>query len=103
MNDNKEIYKWLKKTIKLERYSYHQIHIFINLFICQYNIFKGQKISFKDKKYKDVTGKCIDSFREDTKFFTYGGFSRLLLEKKNKKETKIDEIEILSKVYKNDL
>ena len=103
MNDNKEIYKWLKEKIKLKRYSYHQIHIFINLFICQYNIFKGQKIFFRDNNNDDVTGKCIDSFAEATKYFTYGGFSRLLLKKKNEQETKIDEIEILSKQYENDL
>jgi len=83
INKNKEIYDWLKSKIKLERYSYHQIHIFINLFICQYNIFKGKKIYFSDGG-RDVTNDCIDSFAEATKYFTYGGFSKLLLEKKRK-------------------
>lgn len=102
INNNKDIYQWLKKKIKLERYSYHQIHIFINLFICQYNIFKGRKIYFQEKGV-DVTKKCIDSFAEATKYFTYGGFSRLLLEKKDQQDIKEDEIDILSKEYDNDL
>ena len=33
ISENKKIYEWIKKNIKIERYSYHQIHIFINLFI----------------------------------------------------------------------
>jgi hypothetical protein len=105
IDKNKEIYDWIKSKIKLERYSYHQIHIFINLFICQYNIFKGKKIYFSDGG-RDVTNDCIDSFAEATKYFTYGGFSKLLLEKKEKRDIsndKIDEIDILSKEYKNDI
>ena len=61
INNNEEIYKWLKEKIMIKRYSYHQIHIFINLFICQYNIFKGQKIRFFENE-KDVTDKCIKFF-----------------------------------------
>ncbi len=102
IDDNKDIYKWLKKHIKIERYSYHQIHIFINLFICQYNIFKGEKIIFKKGK-NDVTEECINSFAEATKYFTYGGFSKILLEKNDKLDTKKDEVDILSKEYDNDL
>ena len=102
ISDNKKIYKWLKEKIKIERYSYHQIHIFINLFICQYNIFKGEKIYFSQKG-EDVTDKCIDSFAEATKYFTYGGFSKLLLEKEDNKNTLQDEVDILSQEYDNDL
>jgi len=99
---NEEIYKWLKTKIKLERYSYHQIHIFINLFISQYKIFKGKKIYFF-KNEEDVTDECIDKFAEATKYFTYGGFSKLLLEKEDNLDIKNDEIDLLSKEYKNDL
>ena len=101
-DENKEIYNWLKETIGLTRYSYHQIHIFINLFISQYNIFKGRKIYFSENG-KDVTKKCIENFAKATKYFTYGGFSKLLLEKEDNLDDKIDEIDILSKEYKNDL
>jgi hypothetical protein len=106
LDNNNDIYKWIKekfKKIKLSRYSYHQIHIFINLFICQYNIFEGKKIYFS-KGDEDMTDKCIKSFAEATKYFTYEGFSKLLLEKKkeDQQDTK-DEIEILSKEYDNDL
>ena len=104
IKENYDIYRWLKQKIKLSRYSYHQIHIFINLFICQYKIFKGEKIIFK-KNDKDVTDKCIDSFADATKYFTYGGFSKLLLEKKDNLSNKVDDIDILSQEYdkNNDL
>ena len=98
--ENHEIYNWLKNKIQLSRYSYHQIHIFINLFICQYNIFKGRKISFKDNG-EDVTDKCINSFAEATTYFTYGGFSKLLLEKRDNIDNKMDDIDILSQEYDN--
>ena len=102
VKNNGEIYEWIKDNIGIPRYSYHQIHIFLNLFICQYNIFKGEKIRFYDKD-KDVTANCINSFTESTKYFTYGGFSKLLLEKNEKEDSKIDEIDILSKEYDNDV
>ena len=101
-DENKEIYIWLKETIGLKRYSYHQIHIFINLFISQYNIFKGRKIYFSNNG-KDVTPKCIENFAKATKYFTYGCFSKLLLDNKDNLDNNNDEIDILSKEYENDL
>jgi len=104
-DENREISKWIKEKIKLWNYSYHQIHIIINLFITQYNIFKGRKIYFIEYG-KDVADTCIELFVEATKYFTYGGYSRLLLEKgniQNNKNNEIDEIDILSQVYENDL
>ena len=109
MTDNNKIYDWLRKKIKIKRYSYHQIHIFINLFICQYKIFKvkGKKDEYLKIKFSengnDVTEKCINSFAEATKYFTYGGFSRLLLDEKKKQDKNMDEIDILSEAYENDL
>jgi len=105
LDKNEDIYKWIKEIfekIELTRYSYHQIHIFINLFICQYNIFEGRKIYFFNGDV-NVTDKCIDSFAEATKYFTYGGFSKLLLEKKKEELDTEDDIDILSKVYDDDL
>jgi len=101
-DNNKEIYNWLKRNIKLRRYSYHQINIFINLFICQYNKFGGSKLRFY-KKEKDVTKECIDSFAEGTKYFTYGGFSKLLLGERSRNDSKMDSIDLLSQEYDNDL
>ena len=76
--------------------------MFINLFICQYNIFKGEKIQFK-KGNLDTTKECIKAFSKATKYFIFGGFSKLLLKKKSDKEIKIDtkekEIDLLSKEY----
>lgn len=96
---NKKIYKWIKKAFDT-KILYHQIHIFINLFICQCYIFKGKK---KYENGEDVTEKCINYFAEATKYFTYGGFSKLLLDKNDNRAPNFDEVDILSKEYKNDL
>ena len=106
--DNEEIKKFVKKYIGIEKCSYHQINIFINLFISQYNKFetklyfyhyeldnKGQKVE------KDITDKCIEEFAKCTQYFTNGGFSKLLTgEIKSNKKKYIDK---LSEIYDNDL
>ena len=103
LNTNEKILKWVKDNIKIPRYSYHQIKIFINLFISQYNKFGGNKLIFFDENGEDVTKKCIDYFSKGTQYFTFGGFSKLLLTKKNINDNEKDEIDILSEEYSNDL
>ena len=99
INSNDEIQKFVKEHIGVERYSYHQINIFIKLFISQYNKFET-KLTFKSDG-KDVTKQCIDEFAKSTKYFTEGGFSKLLTAKE--KNDKKDVIDKLSEVYNNDL
>ena len=104
LKNNKEIFNWVKDNIKISRYSYHQVHMFINLFISQYDKFSGQKLLFLDAKGNNVTQDCINSFAEGTKYFTYGNFSKLLLQNKEKKsDIKYNDIDILSQEYQNDL
>ena len=103
---NEEIFEWVKDNMKIPKYSYHQINIFINLFLSQYNKFKGEKLIFhyKNKDPKEVTKNCISIFAEGTKYFTYGGFSKLLLEWNHQNNNEKDEIiDLLSKEYDNDL
>ena len=100
LKTNEEIFNWVKKNIGIKSYSYHQIHIFINLFISQYNKFQGAKLAFFSNN-KDVTIDCIKSFAKGTEYFTNGGFSKLLLDGNN--ESGKDEIDILSTEYNNDL
>ena len=38
----------------------------------------------------DITEKCIKVFAESTKYFTNGGFSKLLIQKKYEKYDKVD-------------
>ena len=107
IDGNKEIHNWVKsymKKLNIPKYSYHQIHIFINLFIAQYNKFKGTKLIFLGKNNEDVTKKCIDEFACGTKYFIYGGFSKLLLQEQKMDTSKhIEDIDILSQEYDNDL
>jgi len=48
-----------------------------------------------------VTNECIQEFAKCTKYFTAGGFARLLNDKNIDKN--IDYIDLLSKIYENDL
>ena len=103
-NSNEEIYKFISSNIGIRKYSYHQINIFINLFISLFN-FKGNKLIFF-KEEKDVTQIVINNFSRMTKYFTFSEFSKLLIghvdEKKNK--MKEDEyINLLSRIYEYEL
>jgi hypothetical protein len=77
IDSNEDIQKFVKKYIGVPKYSYHQINIFVKLFISQYNKLK-KKIHFKNDKGKDVTDKCIQDIANCTKYFTNGGFAQLL-------------------------
>ena len=98
---NEEIQEWVKNHIGIETYSYHQINIFIKLFISQYDKFKG-KSKFLVKNNDDVTVKCIKEFVDCTQYFTNVGFSRLMtgIDKYNERE---EELDILSNIYEDDL
>ena len=96
---NESIESFIKSKIGLDKYSYHQVQIFIKLFISQYSKFNG-KLKFTAEG-KDVTDECIQEFAKCTKYFTAGGFAKLLNEKNIDK--KIDYIDLMSTIYDNDL
>ena len=105
-NENeKASFKYMKK--KEKKYSYHQINIFINLFISQYYKFEC-RLQFS-KGEEDVTNQCIESFSKGTQYFTLGAFAKLLTddnENKTSKSNKKDNlkyIDLLSQIYENDL
>ena len=109
IDSNKKIKEFVKEYIGIKgKYSYHQINIFIKLFISQYSKF-DTKLSFYETKKDnngievriDTTKQCIQEFAKCTQYFTYGGFAKLLTG-----ETKInknDYIDKLSEIYENDL
>ena len=99
LNSNKVIERFIKKYIGNREYSYHQIIIFIKLFLSEYSKL-GDKLLFVDHN-EDVTEECIKKFSECTRYFTEGGFANLLTE--NKESKKIDYIDSLSYWYENDL
>ena len=103
LDTNKKIYEFIKKEIGAQKFSYHQINIFINLFISQYSKF-NTRLTFLNNGV-DVTEECINDFAQGTKYFTLGAFSKLLTEQDTKKKVlkNSDYIDLLSKVYTNDL
>ena len=106
-----------EKNNKLKRFSYHQINIFINLFINQYNKFNGKKLLFKQKRKnqkgiiieQDVTDECIKEFALGTKYFIEGRYAELITEKikiesnQDYKQLENYYIQKLSTIYEKDL
>ena len=98
---NAEIEKFIKdnfNSIGFNEYSYHQVQTFIKLYLSQFDKFEG-KLKFTGSKGEDITKKCIDYFVNSTKYFTNGGFAKLIMKKKYIK----DIFELCLDAYESDL
>ena len=98
-NINTEIEKFIKDYIGINKYSYHQLIIFIRIFISQYGKYNS-KIQFLERD-ENVTKECIKDFAKCTKYFIKGGFINLLMAENVDKKNYI--IDLLSDSYDNDL
>jgi len=99
INSNEAIENYVRKHIGIKNCSYHQIDIFIKLFISQYNKFEGQLEFWHGKE--NVTNECIEEFAKCTQYFTNGGFAKLLTGEIKKEKT--NYIDNLTDIYDNDL
>jgi len=91
---NKQIEEFIKEKIFITEYSYHQVQTFIKLFI---SLFSITNIKFINSQKDDIT---IKYFAEYTKYFTNGGFQKLIM---NKKQQIKDKIDLCLGAYENDL
>lgn len=93
------------KEIGKTSFSYHQIRIFIKLFIYQYSKLKNKLKFIKnvDNNCKIETEKCISAFAKGTRYLICGGFSKKLIEDAHNgnKKDKLTSIELLSEIYYN--
>ena len=96
---NDDIEDFIRENIGLPNYSYHQVVTFIKLFISQFSLF-NTKLKFTNSQDVDITKDCIDYFAKSTKYFTNGGFAKLIMNKN--KEIK-DKIDLCLDAYENDL
>ena len=69
--------EFILSNIGEKKISYHQINIFINLFMNQY-MSDNKKIKFVNELEEDVTEQCIKDFAECTTYFTLGGYAKFL-------------------------
>ena len=105
LENNEDIQKFVEENMGKGKFSYHQIDIFIKLFISHIS----QHIKFDPKfplsiNVKDITQDSIPQFAKCTPYFTNGSFAKLLTgTDKNKNDDKKDYVDKLSGVYKNDL
>ena len=78
---NPEMEEYVKKYIsegdKKSKYSYHQINIFVKLFITQCGKY-NTKIRFLDPSNNIITEDIIKEFAKSTQYFTNVSFSKLL-------------------------
>ena len=77
LDSNEKIEKFINKFLGMNTISYHQIIIFIKLFISQFNKFDSKLIIYSDEK--NMTNKFFEEFAEFTKSFTMGGFVKSLI------------------------
>ena len=99
---NEDLEKFVKQYIACKKYSYHQINMFIKLFIKQYSNF-----DFKIKITKggeNITKNFFEDFAKCTEYFTNGGFAKLLTGTDDiKDKDKKDYFEQLTEIYDNDV
>ena len=65
ISTNEGIKEYVQKNIGIKKYSFHQINIFIKLFLSQFTRF-NRKFTFYDEG-KNITKDCIDSYAKSTK------------------------------------
>jgi hypothetical protein len=100
--DNNKIAEYINEFITIENHSYHQINIFIDLFIGQYSKTNNKRIFYEGEEI--ATQKVIKNFAKCTEYFTCGGYSNILVNKNNiiNGENKII-FSLLSEAYNKDL
>ena len=76
---NNEIEKFIKNYIGIEKYSYHQLNIFLKLFISIYSKCES-KLLLADGKI-DLAEAYLNEFSESTKYITNGIFAKSLVVK----------------------
>ena len=99
LNSNDKIEEFIQKYIDINKYSYHQLIIFIKLFISQYSKFES-KLTFKEGQ-KDLTDIYIRDFANCAKYFVNGILTKLLMSI-NINDRK-DYFDLLSENYNNNL
>ena len=74
----------------INKYSYHQVNIFIKLFINQYKM-DDVKLEFFDKNKNDVTEQCIEEFAKCTKYFIWGIYAKYLTKSLDEEKKDIEK------------
>ena len=98
---NEKIEEFIKQYIDINNYSYHQIQIFIKLFITQC-IRLEEQLSLNNNINEGIINICIDLFAKSSRYFTNGGLTNLLVQQ-NYKNNNTGEVDLYKNVDKNNL
>ena len=103
LDTDDKIEEFIKQNLGVENYSYYQVNTFIKLFISQCSKIKGNKakFQFRDSNYKDITDKCLKDFSKASKYFTYSGFTKILMQ--NNENSIKDKYDLCLDAYQSDL
>lgn len=84
INSNQQIELFIKKYIGFEKYSYHQIHIFIKLITSQFTRFKSKLLNYIEDNKEE--GFYIGEFSKYEIYYVMKGYTKYLIEKFNNSE-----------------
>ena len=101
IDTNEKLEAFIKNNINIQSYTYHQIIIFIKLFINQFSFFKSKIIFYQNGN--DITKSIIEEFILSTKYFTNGSFPKLIRDLPKNNENEYDYINLLEEAYSKDL
>ena len=103
IDSNPGIQDYVKKNMGFDKYSFHQINIFIKIFISQFKKL-GKKSNFNfTSSGKDVTGELFSKFASCTQYFTNGNFAKLLTKGDKGDNNERYYIDKLTESYDDDL
>ena len=84
IESNQQIDSFIKKYIGFEKYTYHQVQIFIKLITSQFIQFKSMIINYlEDKKDEEL---YIEEFSKFANLYVMKGYTKYLIEKFNNSE-----------------
>ena len=102
IESNQQIEEFIKKYIGIEKYSYHQVHIYINLITSQFTQFKSKFISLFGEKIHLEPDAYIEEFSKCAQYYSMIGITKFFIEKANKTEDK-DKYNYYMELYENEL
>ena len=103
IESNQQIEEFIKKYIGIEKYSYHQVHIYIKLITCQFRQFKSKLSSYFGEKSGWEQFTYIEEFSKFSQFYAMKGITKFFIEKNSNNTEDKDKYNYYIELYENEL